>query len=196
MFVLDLDLAFGRMDVDVDIFRGQENISGEERRRFFGHDEPVDLIEVKRNIFVLHGPVVDEDELHVAPRAFDIDIAQDQIEGKIFLRENAFHLEHIFLIEVKALRHAAEELLGRGQVDQFLALMGNPETDLGIKERVGDDRVQDLVDLGRVGLQEFFAGRRVVEKFLHLDLGAMAGHLGRLETDFFSAAQMDLPSGV
>ena len=76
MFIADLHLALGGVDIDVQFFRWQIDKDGEERISSFGKDEPIDLIEMKRDIFILHRPAVDKDKLHIPPSPADIDIAQ------------------------------------------------------------------------------------------------------------------------
>ena len=63
-----------------------------------------------------------------------------------------------------------------------------------MKQGVGDEGVEDLVDFRRIGFEKFAPGRGVEEEFLDFNLGAVSRHGAGTQVELFPTPHVKRPS--
>ena len=86
-FILDLDLAFCRVHIDIELIGRHLDKDAKKRMNPGGEQRPVYIVQMKAYRAVFDRPVIDKDELHVFARALYIDIAQHEPDGYFFIAE-------------------------------------------------------------------------------------------------------------
>ena len=116
-----------------------------------------------------------------ADEARDADIAVGQLDGEEFLDE----------LRAVQFPEATGQIVGRREIEDFAAIDGELERDVGMRERAERDDVLDVRGLGRDRAQEFAAGGQIEEQVAHFHDGSFRrAHVG--DGQDLSAGHFDL----
>jgi len=165
LFILELDLRLGGMDIHVDVL-GRDVEIEEERHLLALRDQPFKSLHHRfGKIRMAHVSAVDKEILMSAFLLCRLRLAHKAMDAT----ERCLNL-HGQEILIESVAEDVDDTLSQSagpQVEQFRVVAVKPEDDIGIDEDDALEGRQDIVQLGVVGLEELTSGGHVEEEILH-----------------------------